>query len=269
MVGYPALVDQGDHVAIRVLDDPLAQHRAMRRGTRRLLLLDVPSPAAAVGRRLDNRTKLLLARSPHADVGALLTDCLQCAVDALVARHGGPVWDAEGFAALRDAVAGDLTGELETVIGHVRGALAAEQQVTAKLGELEGRAGAASAYGASLSDAKGQLAALIRPGFVTATGKSALAHLPRYLEALQRRLDKLPADPARDQANVVTLEEVRREFMRVANHAAKTPETDEQLREARWMIEELRVSLFAQELGTPYRVSPKRVFSALAQIGTQ
>ena len=262
VVGYPALVDRGGHVAVKVLDDQAAQARAMRRGTRRLLLLQVSSPTAAVGRSLDNSTKLVLSHNPHGSIGALLADCSDCAVDGLVEANGGPAWDAEGFRRLTKVVAEDLADELRAVIGLVRDTLAASQQASARLRESN-----AEAHSASLSDARGQLDALIRAGFVAATGRGQLRHLPRYLQALDRRLEKLPADPQRDQAMSVTVEEVRREFLRVAQATPRTAEVDEALREARWMIEELRVSLFAQELGTPYRVSDKRVFKALAQIG--
>src|SRR6202000_3237778 len=101
VTGYPALVDAGASVAIRVFDTSAEQRAAMWAGTRRLLLLTVPSPVKSVIRGLDNRAKLALGTHPHESVGDLLDDCVRAAVDHLLAQHGGPAWDEAGFAALR------------------------------------------------------------------------------------------------------------------------------------------------------------------------
>ena len=102
--GYPALVDEGGSVALRVLGTPAEAAAATRAGLRRLLLLTLPSPLPGVVGRLDNTTKLALADNPHGSVPLLLDDCLAAALDDLVRRHGGTPHDAAGFARLRDDV---------------------------------------------------------------------------------------------------------------------------------------------------------------------
>jgi ATP-dependent helicase HrpA len=116
---------------------------------------------------------------------------------------------------------------------------------------------------ASLSDARDQLAALVGPGFVTATGAGRLADLRRYLRALEYRLDKLPGNPARDRAQVGRIAEIAREYRDLRDQLTPGHPATGPLEDIRWMIEELRVNYFAQALGTPYPVSDKRVYKAL------
>ena len=120
--GYPALVDAGDSVAVRVLGTPQEQQRSMVAGTRRMLLLELPSPVAAVLAGLDNPAKLALSRSPHGSATALFNDCLGAAVDSLVDGGGGPAWDAAAYATLRDRVRTGLpaaTLDVVTVVSRI------------------------------------------------------------------------------------------------------------------------------------------------------
>src|SRR5690606_36789118 len=102
--GYPALVDEGTTVGVRIFDNAAAQRQAMVAGTGRLLMLTVPSPAKFLRGHLSNQTTLVFSRSPHGSVAALFDDCIGCAVDSLVAEAGGPAWDPETFTKLRDHV---------------------------------------------------------------------------------------------------------------------------------------------------------------------
>jgi ATP-dependent helicase HrpA len=255
--GFPALVDEGATVGVRVLLSPLEQRRAMWLGTRRLLLLSAPPPAKTVHDRLDQRTRLLLTRTPHGSVGGLLADCHACAVDDLMAAHGGPVWDGESFATLRTAVVGGLEAALVDIVRQVAAVLAAAHEAEARLN--------AAVDDPSVADARAQLSRLVFDGFVTVTGRRRLKDLVRYVTAIQRRMDKLRSEPSRDRAAMATIEVVEGEY-----HAllARAPEAvaDPAVQEIRWMIEELRVSLFAQQLGTRYPVSDTRVFRALAAV---
>ncbi|PSK92374.1 ATP-dependent helicase HrpA [Murinocardiopsis flavida] len=256
--GYPALVDQGDSVAVRIFDTEPEQRAAMRVGTRRLLLLTVASPAAAVQRNLGNPAKLALGHSPHGSVPALFEDCRAAATDQLVAEAGGVVWDPEAFAALQSYVRAEIGDALGvTVDGVVR--------VLAKAHEVERRMKGTKSLAvlASLADIQGQLSGLVHKGFVTAAGARRLPDLLRYLRGVEYRLAKLPENPRRDQVNMAKVEQ-----MRVAREAllARLPagrEADDDVVELRWMLEELRVSLFAQEVGTAYPVSEKRILKAI------
>ena len=257
--GFPALVDEGDSVGVRVLASPAEQQRAMWRGTRRLLLLELPPPARAVAARLDNRAKLSLTRNPHGSVAALLEDCTSCAVAALLAEHGGPVWDARSYAALREAVAADLVDVVVEIVETVRDVLDAAQAAETRLDALPRTA----ALQPALDDARAHLAALVRPGFVTATGRARLADLVRYVRGIERRFDKL--DPERDAARRARLAEVQAAYAALRRSLGPAA-ADEAVRDIWFQIEELRVSLFAQQLGTRGRVSEKRIFQAIADV---
>lgn len=256
VTGYPALVDEGETVGVRVLASPDEQRRHHWVGTRRLLRLTVPLPARALQSELDREARLILSRGPHGSVAALLEDAAGCALDALLAAHGGPAWDEDGFARLRRAVAGDLFPVLREVLGHAREALEAAQEAQRRLADLT-----RPAVAPSRDDAGAHLDRLVHPRFLTATGRARLPDVVRYLRALVARLDKLPADPARDQeraARVAALEREHRQLLARLGAAAGP-----QAREIGWMIEELRVSLFAQHLGTRQRVSEERVMRAI------
>ncbi|RCV51954.1 ATP-dependent RNA helicase HrpA [Marinitenerispora sediminis] len=259
--GYPALVDEGDTVAVRIFDTEAEQRRAMWAGTRRLLLLRIPSPVPVVRRGLENRTKLALSDSPHGSVPALFDDCLTCAVDALVADAGGPVWDPDAFDALADQVRAELADTLAEVVAAVERVLVLWQQVQRRI-----RGTTSLAVLPSLNDVQGQLAELVFPGFVTATGRRRLPDLARYLRAIAHRLDKLPENPRRDQTNLVKVAQSRAAYDKALADLPPGRAADADVREVRWMLEELRVSYFAQELGTAYPVSDKRITKALQKL---
>jgi ATP-dependent helicase HrpA len=255
--GYPAVVDEGGTVGVRVLLDPAEQHVAMWQGTRRLLLLGAPPPIKAVGGRLSNATKLALTRNPHGSVNALLEDCRDAAVVSLLNAHGGPSWEAAGFARLRDAVLADLRLVLLDIVRTVEAVLRAAQAVEDRLDATRSPAAAAA-----VEDARAHLRALVHPGFVTAIGRRRLPDLVRYLTGIDRRVEKAARDPRRDAALRDRITVVREEHARLLREVG--PVTDA-IRELRWQIEELRVSLFAQELGTRKGVSEQRILRAIGE----
>ena len=184
---YPALVDQGDSVAVRVFPTPEEQGREMWAGTRRLLLLSLPNPTRAAERRLSNDTQLALARSPYPKVADLFDDCVLCAVDQLLGDLGGPVWTEQAFTGLRTGVSHALTESVVYVVTVVAGILAIANGIELQLGKLR-----APSLAPSIDDIERQLAGLVGPGFVAATGVRRLPDLLRYLEGIELRLDKLP-----------------------------------------------------------------------------
>jgi ATP-dependent helicase HrpA len=266
---YPGLSDARDSVAIRLFESEAEQQRGMWEGTRRLLLLNLPSPVKYVLDRQSYQAKLALSNSPHGSAAALFDDCLACAVDKLMADNGGPVWDQEGFASLYDAVRADLHGTVEDTVAKVA-------EVLAVAHELDGRIRRTSnpAVLPALTDVKAQLAALVFPGFVTATGWARLPDLLRYLRAIERRLDKLASETARDSERMRRLEQVQAAYEQAKEKVARDARAEgslsvaaeEGLRQIRWMIEELRVSYFAQVLGTPGPISDKRILKAIEQL---
>ncbi|MFZ5869247.1 MAG: ATP-dependent RNA helicase HrpA, partial [Actinomycetota bacterium] len=260
--GYPALVDEGDAVAVRVLAGEAEQRQAMWAGTRRLLLLTgAPAPAAVASRVLDNQAKLVLSRNPHGSVDALLADCLTCAVDALLAEAGGPAWDEDGFRRLQRQVQGRLEQTLADVLQLTARVLAEAHAVSREV-----EPAVSLAVLPSLTDVRQQLADLVHPGFVAATGLRRLPDLLRYLRAMRRRLEKLPSDPVRDRDSTGVVQRLEAEY---AETVAKLPQqrrTDDDVVAVRWLLQELRVSLFAQGVGTAVPVSEKRIRRALAAL---
>ncbi|HEX6232664.1 MAG TPA: ATP-dependent RNA helicase HrpA [Jiangellaceae bacterium] len=256
--GYPALVEEGDTVAIRVLDTEAEQRRAMWRGTRRLLQLTIPSPNAFVSGWLNNESKLALSQNPHGSVSDLLADCVAGAVDALMAEAGGPAWDTDGFSRLRDAVRTDLVDVTLDVIGRVEQILTTARAIEQRL-----KATSSLALVPALTDVRTQLAELVYPGFVTATGRRRLPDLVRYLRAVERRLDKLPTTHNRDRQLMEQVHQLREEYDDMVARLPVDRREDEDVVQVRWMLEELRVSYFAQSLGTAYPVSDKRIRRAI------
>jgi ATP-dependent helicase HrpA len=256
---YPALVDEGDGVGVRALETADAQRAAMHAGTRRLLALTLPSPLGAVQRELDRAAALTLAGGPHGGAGALLDDALVAALDASIAAAGGPAWDEAGWAALRARVAGDLVERTALIVVQAVAILDAARDVRRRLDAVP----ADAALRAARLDVAAQVGGLVYPGFVAATGAARLDDVTRYLRAAARRLDRLPDAPAADLDRMRVLHELEADLRRrrEANGASAA------LREVGWMLQELRVSHFAQGLGVRGQISTKRVRRALETSG--
>ncbi|WP_448005510.1 ATP-dependent RNA helicase HrpA [Agromyces bauzanensis] len=258
---YPALVDEKTSVALRLVATAEERDRASRRGIRRLLVLATPTPVAYVQEHLSNEEKLSLAASAYPGTRALLDDCLAACVDAeLRARHpDGLVRTHVEFEAVRDAISANVVERMfETVAlvaRIVRLSRDADRAIT----------GSSSIHlMAALGDARAQLDALVPAGFVSATGLDRLRHLPRYLEAIIVRVRKLVENPGRDRQAMNQLEPSVATFEQAGGAFPIDPEAPERLVRVRWMLEELRVGLFAQELRTAETVSPQRIAKALA-----
>ncbi|MFI0817311.1 ATP-dependent RNA helicase HrpA [Streptomyces sp. NPDC021098] len=256
---YPALVDEGASVALRLFDTEPEQRQAMWRGTRRLILLQLPSnPAKFAQGKLSNQAKLALSSSPHGNITALFEDCVSAAADRLIAAHGGPVWDEESFRKLFDAVRADIADVTLDTVRKVQEVLAAWQACERRLKGIK-----SPVLLPSLTDVREQLSELMTPGFVTAHGVRRLPDLMRYLVAVDRRLQQLPTHAERDRTRMAKVKEMRDEYAWLLEQfPAGRPVPPEAL-EIRWMIEELRVSYFAHALGTAYPVSDKRIVKAI------
>jgi len=258
---YPALADAGDAADIRLYETEAEADAAMLRGTRRLLLLAVPSGARAVAGRLPVSAKLAMSRHPYRSTDALLDDCAAAAADQIILDAGGPAWDTAGFGRLVDLARERLAAETADVVSRVAKVLAEAHAAEASLGPRP-----APALAAAFDDMRGQLSALIYPGFITATGARRLGDLLRYLQAIIRRLDKAPESPGRDAERMASVHQVAGDY---AGVLAGLPPSRRQAPDAqavRWMIEEFRVSLFAQMLGTRGPVSQQRIERALDQL---
>jgi ATP-dependent helicase HrpA len=258
VTGFPGLVDRGTSVDVRVFPTAAERDPAHHRGVRRLLLLATPSPVRQVQRDLDNATKLALSRNPHGSVAALLDDCVTAAADHLIGAAGGPAWDERSYARLCKIFADRLAPTTLQVLQAVRAVLTGWHRVQAQLADLR-----APALAPGVADITAQVDALVGPGFATAAGAARLADVARYLQAVERRIEKLRVDPARDAEWTAQVRVVADEY--AAELAALPPgvEPGPALREIRWMIEELRVGLYAHPMRTRYPVSIKRIQKAI------
>ncbi|MBS1692787.1 MAG: ATP-dependent RNA helicase HrpA [Actinobacteria bacterium] len=253
--GYPALVDAGPAVDVRVFPTRAEQGAAMALGTRRLLRLSVPSATKNLERQLDPRTRLVLGNNPDGSLAALLDDCADAAVDALAPA---PVWTRAEFAALRDRVAADLVPTTLDIVGRVAKVLTAAHDVDIALPDKP-----TAAQADSIADIRTQLRTLLPPGFVTAAGRAHLADLARYLTAIGRRLDRLPHALTADRERMARVHAVEDAYDLLVQALSPTRAAAADVRDIAWMIEELRVSLWAQQLGTPRPVSEQRIHRAI------
>ncbi|MEI7034459.1 ATP-dependent RNA helicase HrpA [Streptomyces pratensis] len=256
---YPALVDQGETVAVRLFDTEAEQRQAMWRGTRKLILLNIPvNPAKFASDRLTNQQKLALSRNPHGSVQALFEDCATAAADRLIAAHGGPAWDEKAFRTLYDKVRADLVDLTVRTIDQVQQILAAWQACERRL-----KSTTSPTLLANVADVRGQLARLVPPGFVTATGLRRLPDLMRYLVAADRRLQQMPTAVQRDTTRMAKVHEMQDEYAWLLEQLPQGRPAPQEVLDIRWMIEELRVSYFAHALGTAFPVSDKRIVKAI------
>jgi ATP-dependent helicase HrpA len=261
VVAYPALADAGDTVDVRLFETQAAARASMWAGTRRLILLNAPSPVKSIAGGLTTRAKLALSHNPHGGVAAMFADCINGAADWLMAQAGGPAWDAEGFERLCAAVRSRLREVTAEVVRRVESALSLAHAIETRLDDLR-----AAAVRPAVADIREQLAGLIYPGFVAATGYERLPQLARYLQGIERRLDKLPENPARDAASMAIARQVEQSYRQVVADLPPGRQGGTDVTEVRWMLEELRVSLFAQTLGTQGPVSQNRVLAALGKL---
>jgi len=253
--GYPAFVDAGDAVDVRVFPTAAEQQAAMRPGLRRLLRLAVPSPVKAAERALDTRSRLVLGNNPDGSLPALLEDCADAAVDALVPK---PVWTRDEFAALRTRVAEHLPAATRQVVTRVAAVLAVANEVRLALPERP-----TPAQADAIADIREQLDRLLPKGFVTRTGASRLADLQRYLTAIARRLERLPQAPNADRERMNRVHAVEDAYHELVQRLSPNRAAAPDVGEIGWMIEELRVSLWAQQLGTARPVSEQRIYRAI------
>ena len=257
--GYPALADTGDAVDVRIFGTEAEANASMRLGTRRLVLIAVPSGVRSIAGRLPMNAKMAMSRHPYAGAAAMLDDCAAAAADQVIEDPGGPAWDAEGFARLVAAARDGLAPATARVLDAVAQILSEAHEVEIRLTG----ANPVPAVAAALADMRAQFGRLIHPGFISEAGARRLPDLVRYLRGIVRRLDKLAGEQARDAERMAAVHRMTAAYEAML---AELPPADRDLpgpQSIRWLIEELRVNLFAQVLGTSGPVSEKRIMTAI------
>jgi len=257
--GYPAFVDAGSTVDLRVFATSGQQQDALAPGIGRLLRLSVSSPVKAIERQLDPRTRLTLGANPDGSLAALLDDCADAAVAALVTA---PVWARDEFIALRDRVGKSLVSATLDVVSRVEKVLAAAHEA-----QLLVPAQPTRAQAESITDVRAQLGRLLPPRFVTRTGAARLTDLVRYLSAVRRRLDQLPHAINADHQRMAQVHAVQDAYDDLIQALPPARKTAADVGDIAWQIEELRVSLWAQQLGTPRPISEQRIYRAIHVVG--
>ena len=257
---YPALVDKKSTAAIELFDSEEKAQQAHQQGLRRLVLLNVPSPIKYLQQNLPNKAKLGLYFNPFGKIADLIDDCIAAGVDSLLIKHGD-IRDENAFDKVKEQIRGELGDAVVEIATQVEQVLSIAHALHKK---MKGRVDLTmiTAHG----DIKSQLESLIFKGFVSAHGANKMPDLIRYLKAIQKRLEKLPVDPNRDRLCVLELEKVAQEYKKLVNKIPKGLPIPQQVNAIFWMQQELRVSLFAQTLGTPYPISAKRVMNAIKEI---
>ena len=253
---YPALVDDGDSVSLRVLATVREQTEAMWFGTRRLLALAVDRPSRLLEPLLTRQAQADLRLGPYAQTSAWVADVVTCAADAALAEQGGPVWTEAEYGRLARRVSGRI-GDLIVEVGEQ------SLELFAALRDLQIAVdrSVAPLFEDAVEDIRQQVVRLVYPGFLAAIGPGRIDDVTRYLRAAEWRLDKLAERPQRDREAMEAVRTLEDEHARLLESIAVTPE----LIDIGWQCQELRVQLFAQPLGTREPVSVKRIARALRE----
>ena len=253
--GYPGLVDTGSAVDLRVFATESERDAAMRRGLRRLLRLATPSPVKSLEKSLDPRRRLFLGGNPDGSLQALLEDCADAAVDVTVQT---PVWKRADFDSARQRLRDTLPSTTAEILHRVETVLKAVQEVQVALPDKP-----SAAQADAVADIRRQLAGLVGPGFVSATGAAHLADLTRYLTAIVRRVERLPQALAADRERMDRVAVVQDAYQELLHAISPSRAAADDVVDIARMIQEFRVSLWAQQLGTPRPVSEQRIYRAI------
>lgn len=256
LVGFPALVDKGAHVEIEVFDEPAVAAARHRAGLRRLFALQLKEPLRYLEKNIPDLTRMATQFMALGTLEDLREQIVAVALDRAFLGEPLPL-DAAAFKARLDEGRARLNLIAQEVARAVATVLQEFAHAQRKLKDCRPPKEVAD-------DVAAQLARLVSKRFVIETPWPALNHLPRYLRALVMRLDKLRADPARDAQRLAELKPLEQRWLRRVAERKGAP--DARLDEFRWQLEELRVSLFAQELRTPQPVSVKRLEKVWSQL---
>ena len=257
--GYPALVDEGATVGIRVMSTPQEQQAAHRRGVRRLLLLAIPSPAGYVNEMLTSAEKLTLTLSPYRTTAELIEDAVSARIDQVLDGGDSSPWTRAAFEQARDAASAGLVDVLFRTVGTVLRVITAARDADRAIKQATNLS-----LISPLGDARSQLDGLVFAGFISSTGLDRLPRLPVYLNGIAYRVERLVQNPGRDRVWMTDVERATAMYLAAGGALPLTPELPDALVRTRWLLEELRISLFAQPLGTAEPVSVQRIAKALA-----
>lgn len=257
---YPALCDHQNGVTLEMCATELAAKNMMWQGQRRLLALSCAQNVGYLEQHLPNKAKLSMYYQPLGSIKELLDDLRLASVDKIMVEEHAPCYDEESFNRLRDLVRGKLN-DTALEIGKQVG------QILELAHELKRRLKDRISLAVSIcyADVENQLNSLIKKGFIASTPLECLKEYPRYLKAALMRLDKVSRDPVSDKGRQRIIDEVS-ELYKNALSRYKNQDLPQDLQKVRWLIEELRVSFFAQQLGVKGPVSDRRIENEIARV---
>lgn len=256
LIGFPALIDHGDAVGIEVFDEPEVAAAKHRVGLRRLFALQIRDALKYLEKNLPDLQKMAVAYMPLGTQEELRGQIIDVAIDRAFLQEPLPSNEADFKQRVQDG-RGRLT-LIANEVARMSATILAEYAAAAR--KIKDTKNAPEAT----KDASEQLQKLMPKNFIAVAPWAQLGHYARYLKAITSRLDKYRADPARDVAKLKELLPLEQRYWRLV--AERKGQVDARMQEYRWMLEELRVSFFAQELRTPYPVSAKRLDKVWAQL---
>lgn len=255
---FPALVDKNKSVAIELFEQEEIAEQAMLKGASRLILLNIPSPIKYLQEKLPNKAKLGLYFNPFGSITDLLQDCIVAACQHLLRIHGPLPRSEQEFTKAKDYIRAEIADCVLDSAIKVEKALSTAHDIRKKL-----KGNVSLNIIQSHGDIKQHLESLVFKGFVTEFGHNKLDDINRYLQAIIRRLEKLPIDPNQDRLKMIEIEKANSAYQAVLSKQKKGQPLSKELSDVTWMLEELKVSLYAQNLKTPYPISSKRVLNHL------
>ncbi|KGJ87747.1 ATP-dependent helicase HrpA [Colwellia psychrerythraea] len=261
---FPALVDHKSSVAIELFEQEQHAQEAMLKGISRLILLNIPTPLKYLQEKLPNKAKLGLYFNPFGSINDLLQDCIQGACLSLVQQFSSQQNDGQlpreqaQFSLCCDYVRAEIADCVLAAAIKVERTLSLRHEVTKKM-----KGSVPLNVIQSHGDIKQQCQQLVFKGFVSYSGLTKLDDITRYLQGMLRRLEKLPIDPNQDRLKLIEVNKVNDVFQSIIKKQRKDKPIENDLLATRWLIEELRISLFAQNLGTAAPISVKRILNHL------
>lgn len=267
---FPALVDHKTSVAIELFEQEQHAQQAMLHGISRLILLNIPTPLKYLQEKLPNKAKLGLYFNPFGSINDLLQDCIHGACLTLVKQFceqknaGNLPREQQEFKQCSDFIRAEIADCVLTAAIKVERVLSLRHDISKKM-----KGSVPLNVIQSHSDIKQQSEQLVFKGFVTDSGLNKLDDIIRYLLGMLRRLEKLPIDPNQDRLKLIEVNKVTDAYQALISKQRKDKPIEAELLATRWMIEELRISLFAQNLGTSAPISVKRIMNHLKGFAKQ
>jgi ATP-dependent helicase HrpA len=262
---YPALVNEGKTVAVKLFDQPHLAEVSHKLGLRKLIILGIPSPVKYLQDKLPNKAKLGLYFNPFGQIKALIDDCIDAGVDQLVNQYcqqnHNTIREKQHFDSCCNFVRQEINDCVLSIAKQVEVGLTVAHEIKKK---MKGNVPLNLIY--AHGHIKGQLDSLVYKGFVADVGAIKLGDWQRYIKAIAKRLEKVAIDPTKDKLHQLNLEKAEQAYLAKCNKISANQPIPEELKEVRWLLHELQVSFFAQQLGTSAPISVKRILNHLDSI---